>query len=474
MRRDINIWRSVDWITIVIFLVLVTIGWFNIYSAVYDEEHDMIFDFTQRYGKQFIWILATMVLAIFILLIDTRFYYFFAYFIYGGVIILLLLVLLVGREIYGARSWFEFGSLNIQPSEFAKSVTALALAFYINHVKHDLKKPKFFLTASGIIFLPAVLIAAQPDMGSAIVFFSLFIVLFREGMSSYFFFSGIIMVVLFFLSILFNNLYVTLGLIALGFTLALLVIREWKIRLTATAIFILIFFVLYFLNEYLFQSLKDEKVLFFSVIISGVAYGYYFYSKKAKNLFLIFIFLLGSLIFINFVDFAFNNLIKPHQKERVEIMLGIRTDPYGTGYNVNQSIISIGSGGFGGKGYLQGTQTKYKFVPAQSTDFIFCTIGEEWGFIGSLFIIALYSYFLLRLVFLAERQKSGFSRIYGYGVLSIIFAHFFVNIGMAVGLLPVIGIPLPFLSYGGSSMWGFTILLFVFLRFDASRKEYLV
>jgi len=222
------------------------------------------------------------------------------------------------------------------------------------------------------------------------------------------------------------------------------------------------------------KSMKDEHVLFISVILSGAAYAVYFYNKKAVALFIIFLFLLGSLAFVNSVDFAFNNIMKPHQKERVEILLGIKSDPHGTGYNVNQSIISIGSGGFSGKGYLQGTQTKFKFVPAQSTDFIFCTIGEEWGFLGSLIIIGLYVFLLIRLIILAERQRSGFSRIYGYGVVSVFFIHFFINIGMAVGLVPVIGIPLPFLSYGGSSLWAFTILLFIFLRLDASRAEYLV
>jgi rod shape determining protein RodA len=215
-------------------------------------------------------------------------------------------------------------------------------------------------------------------------------------------------------------------------------------------------------------------ILFISIIAAGAVYMFYFYSKKAFTFFLIFLFLAGSLAFVNSVDYAFNNLLKPHQKERVEILLGIKSDPHGTGYNVNQSIISIGSGGFTGKGYLKGTQTKFKFVPAQSTDFIFCTIGEEWGFIGSFIIIVLYGFLLIRLIILAERQRSVFSRIYGYGVMSILFMHFFINIGMAIGLVPVIGIPLPFLSYGGSSLWGFTILLFLFLRLDASRTEYLV
>ena len=217
-----------------------------------------------------------------------------------------------------------------------------------------------------------------------------------------------------------------------------------------------------------------RMVIFISLILSGIVYAYYIYNKKARAVLIIYLFLIGSIMYVNSVNYAFNNLLKPHQKERVDILLGFKSDLHGTGYNVNQSIISIGSGGFAGKGFLQGTQTKFKFVPAQSTDFIFCTIGEEWGFLGSFVVIGLYLVLLLRLIFLAERQRSVFSRIYGYGVVSILFIHFFLNIGMAIGLVPVIGIPLPFFSYGGSSLWGFTILLFIFLRLDASRTEYLV
>jgi rod shape determining protein RodA len=457
-----------------VFLVMVIIGWFNIYAAVYNEEHSKIIDLSQRYGKQFIWIIATLLIAVFVVVIDTRFYFFFAYFIYGGLILLLLLVLVLGKDINGAKSWFQIGSLSLQPSEFAKIGTALALAAYLNSKKDVLKRFRVYSVASGIIILPALLITLQPDMGSAVVYFALFIVLFREGMSTYFFVSAVIMLILFFFTLLFNNLYLTIGLIVAAFILAWVVTRKWKLCLEGLSIFFLISLIIYLFNRLIIKTLSDEHVLFISVILSGIVYAFYFYSKKAVSLLMIFIFLVGSLIFVNSVDYAFNNLMKPHQKERVEIMLGIKSDPHGTGYNVNQSIISIGSGGFTGKGYLKGTQTKFKFVPAQSTDFIFCTVGEEWGFIGSFVIIGLYIFLLLRLIMLAERQRSVFSRIYGYGVVSVLFVHFFINIGMAIGIVPVIGIPLPFLSYGGSSLWGFTILLFIFLRLDASRTEYLV
>lgn len=474
MTRRINIWNQLDKPVILVFLLLLIIGWFNIYAAVYNEEHTRIIDLSQRYGKQFIWILAALLIAVFVVVTDSRFYFFFAYFIYGGLMFLLLLVLILGKEINGARSWFEFGSLSLQPSEFAKFGTALALAAYLNFKKHDLKKIPVFIVSVAIILLPALMITVQPDMGSTVVYFALFIVLFREGMSSYIFVSGFLMLVLFFFTLIFNNLYVTIGMIIISFIIAFITTRRWKICLAGLGVFISTFFIIYLIDSLVIKSLSDEHIFFISVFISGIAYAFYFYTKKAVSLLIIYLFLAGSLLYVNSVDFAFNNLLKPHQKERVEILLGIKSDPHGTGYSVNQSIISIGSGGFTGKGFLKGTQTKFKFVPAQSTDFIFCTIGEEWGFLGSFVIIGLYVFLLLRLIILAERQRSVFSRIYGYGVMSILFIHFFINIGMAIGLIPVIGIPLPFLSYGGSSLWGFTILLFIFLRLDASRAEYLV
>jgi rod shape determining protein RodA len=472
--RNVNIWSRLDKATIMVFLLMIIIGWFNIYAAVYNEEHTRIIDLSQRYGKQFVWILATIVIAVFVVVIDTRFYFFFAYFIYGGLMFLLITVLILGKDINGARSWFQIGSLSIQPSEFAKFGTVLALAAYLNLKKHDLIRFRIFIISSAIILFPAFLIVLQPDMGSAIVYFALFIVLFREGMSPYIFITGLIMAILFFFTLIFNNLFLTIGLITGAFILAWFISRKWKLCLEGIGIFILVSVIIYFINSLIIKTLNDEHVLFVSIILSGIVYAFYFYNKKAISLLVLFVFLIGSLAFVNSVDFAFNNLMKPHQKERVEILLGIKTDLHGKGYNVNQSIISIGSGGFSGKGYLKGTQTKFKFVPAQSTDFIFCTIGEEWGFIGSFVVIVLYVFLLIRLIMLAERQRSDFSRIYGYGVVAILFVHFFINIGMAIGLVPVIGIPLPFLSYGGSSLWGFTILLFIFLRLDASRAEYLV
>jgi rod shape determining protein RodA len=470
----VNIWSGIDKITILLFLILVTMGWFNIYAAVYNEEHAGLLDMSQRYGKQFIWIIASLIIAIFVVIIDNRFYFFFSWFIYGFAMFLLVLVLLVGAKINGARSWFEFGSLSVQPSEFAKFATALALAGYLSTKRQELTKLKMVIPAMAVIIIPALLTALQPDMGSSIVYFSLFIVLFREGMSPYIFVSGLLMLILFFLTLLVNKLSLTIALVIIASLLILIATRKWKLVLSGSAVFILIGAILYLLNYYVFKRFSKEIIVFISLLLSGVAYAFYIYNRKAFSILIIFLFLIGSIIYVNSVDYSFNKLLPAHQKDRIDILLGIKSDPHGTGYNVNQSIISIGSGGLTGKGFLQGTQTKFKFVPKQSSDFIFCTIGEEWGFFGSFVVIGLYMFLLLRLLFLAERQRSVFSRVYGYGVVSILFTHVFINIGMAVGIVPVIGIPLPFFSYGGSSLWGFTILLFIFLRLDASRTEYMI
>ena len=474
MKRTENILLRIDKITVLLFLVMVALGWLNIYAAVFNEEHGGILDLSQRYGKQFIWILAAILIAVFIVIIDSRFYFFFGYIIYGGAILLLFLVLILGKEINGARSWFEFGSVTFQPSEFAKASTALAIARFINSRGQDLTKIKNLLLASGIILFPALLTALQPDMGSVVIYLAFYIVLFREGMSPYIFISGLLMVLLFFITLLFNNLYITLIMIVTAFLLVWFATRKWKLCLAGLSIIIFISALLYLVDHYLLKRLGAERVILVSLLLSGVVFAWYIYRQKAFAVLVIYLFLLGSMIYVNTVDYTFNNILKPHQKERISILLGLKSDPYGTGYNVNQSIISIGSGGFSGKGFLQGTQTKFKFVPKQSSDFIFCTVGEEWGFIGSFAVIGLFMGLLLRLLFLAERQRSFFSRIYGYGVVSIFLMHFFINIGMSIGIVPVIGIPLPFFSYGGSSLWGFTILLFIFLRLDASRTEYLV
>jgi len=449
-------------------------GWLNIYAAVYNEEYAGIFDMSQRYGKQFLWILIAVVTGIFVLIIDNRFYLFFAWFIYATLIFLLILVLIFGTEISGAKSWFEFKWFSLQPSEFAKFGVALALASYMNARKQDLKKWRTLIPAIAIVMLPAALTALQPDMGSTVVFIALFFPLFREGMSPNVFISGLLALILFFLTLLVDNFHLSLGLIFVALLIAWAVTRNWKTVLSGAVILSVVGGILYALNYYLFKYFNNEIIILFSVFISGIIFTWHFYIKKALPALTVYLFLIGSLMFMNSVDYVFDNMLKEHHQDRINILIGKKSDPHGAEYNVNQSIISIGSGGLTGKGYLQGTQTKYNFVPKQSSDFIFCTVGEEWGFLGSFVVIGLYLFLLLRLIFLAERQRSVFSRVFGYSVAAILFMHVFINIGMAIGIVPVIGIPLPFFSYGGSSLWAFTIMLFVFLRLDASRNEYFV
>lgn len=474
MQRKINVWASIDWVTVLVYLVMIFFGWINIYAAVYNEEASSILDTSQRYGMQLIWIIAALVIAFFVIVTDSRFYIFFAYLLYIFMAVSLLAVLVIGKEVNGARSWFEFGSFSLQPSEFAKFATVLGLARYLSGKNRQLKQYKTLATALAIIFIPALLIAIQPDMGSVLVFFALVLVLFREGLSPYLFVTGIVAAILFIATLLVNNIYLYIILLILSGIVHYLVYRN--LVLTLKGFFILVFIggVVYAIFRGILKSTNIELVLLISVLLAGLSWAYHIYRYRARNLLIILAFLLGSMILIFMVDYAFNNILKPHHRTRINIVLGIESDPFGKGYNLNQSKISIGSGGFSGKGFMQGTQTKFKFVPEQSTDFIFCTVGEEWGFIGSTFVVFLFAFLLMRLIVLAERQRSVFSRSYGYGVVSIILFHFLINIGMTIGLVPVIGIPLPFFSYGGSSLWGFTMLLFIFLRLDASRNEYLI
>jgi rod shape determining protein RodA len=470
MQRSNNILNRIDWITVMIWVVLMIMGWLNIYAAVYNEEHTSILDLSQRYGKQLIWIIAALVLAGLVLLTDNKLYYFFAWFIYGFFIFLLILVLLIGKEINGSKAWFELGPFSIQPSEFAKFATGLALASFINSRRQS-SGLRVMAPAIAIIMAPVILIALQPDMGSVITYFAFFVVLYREGMSIYFFISAIMAVALFILTLVLGNVPVALGLIGVALVV-LMIFSGYSITLKALAVMTGAGVVSFVVGHYLL-GLPTGVIIITAVILAGAFYAWYIYRYKLKYPAIIYAFLLGGILYLFSVDYAFHSLLKPHQQTRINIILGMENDPYGEGYNLNQSLISIGSGGLSGKGYLNGTQTKFKFVPEQSTDFIFCTVGEEWGFIGSAVVIGLFVWLLLRLLMLAERQRTTFVRAYGYGVFSLILVHFFINIGMTIGVIPVIGIPLPFFSYGGSSLWGFTILLFVFLRLDASRTEYL-
>ncbi|MFD1629477.1 rod shape-determining protein RodA [Pseudopedobacter beijingensis] len=405
----------VDGFTILLFLCLVTIGWFNIYASVYSDDTTTIFDLNTNFGKQLIFIIISCLVGMTILLLDSKFFITFSPVFYGITILLLVLVLVVGRNVAGNQAWIPIGSFRLQPSEFAKWSSSLLLARYISSGNYKLTDLKVILICLAILGLPMFLIMLQPDTGSAMVFGSLILVLYREGLSPLYLIAGLLMILLFITTLLYGKLYVILALILL------------------TALLI-----------YNFQ--RNRKLL------TSIGVGFVL-----------------SIAFIFSTDFVYQNVLRPHQKGRIDILLGITKDLKGAGYNVNQSKIAIGSGGLKGKGYLQGTQTKFNFVPEQSTDFIFCTVGEEWGFAGSFVVVTLYSILLLRIIHLAERQRSAFSRIYGYCVACIIFCHFFINIAMTIGLMPVIGIPLPFLSYGGSSLLSFTILLFILLKLDSNR-----
>lgn len=415
MREQKSFFQNLDWFTIFLYLIMVTAGWFNIYAAVYNEDHKSIFDLGQNYGKQAIWIGTSLLIALIALAIDGKFYAAFAYPIYGLLILVLVAVLFFGKDIKDTRAWFEIGSFRLQPSEFAKFATNLALAKFLSTMNISMKSDKTKLTAAFILLLPAGLILLQNDTGSALVFSTFVFVLYREGLSGNYLLIGVVLATLFVLTLLISK----------------------TILISVLAGIILLYLVL--------VRFRRRNLL---IPIAG--------------------FILSVGVIFS-VDFAFEHILEPHQKKRINVLLGKEQDPKGAGYNVNQSMIAIGSGGLTGKGFLNGTQTKFDFVPEQSTDFIFCTVGEEWGFLGAFVVIGLFVLLFSRIIYLAERQRSQFTRIYGYGVACILFFHLLVNIGMTIGLVPVIGIPLPFFSYGGSSLWSFTILLFIFLRLDAYR-----
>ncbi len=471
MNRNKNILAKVDWITILLYLTLVIIGWINIYAAVYNTNHQSIFDFSQKYGKQLIWIFAGIGLIIIIFLIKARFYKFFAYPVYVITILLLIFVLLFGREVNGARSWLEIGSFRLQPAEFAKFATSLAIAKFVGSFNFNIKKPKNILITVSIIFIPVLLILKQNDTGSALVYFVFILVLFREGLSPKILIFGFIAIILFILALMLNILTVLILILLISYIIYWISERLLKKIIIAFSILITLNLILWLLKHYTGLTIKDSYIILVSFIISSIYYLFYAFKSNQQKIYSFVFITFTALVFVFSVNYTFNDILEQHQRDRINNLLGIKYDPLGTGYNVNQSKIAIGSGGFSGKGFLQGTQTKFNFVPEQSTDFIFCTIGEEWGFLGTSTVLILFVALVLRLIFLAERQRTTFSRIYGYSVASILFFHFAVNIGMTIGLAPVIGIPLPFISYGGSSLWSFTILLFIFIKLDSNRTE---
>lgn len=410
-----SIFYNIDRKTLIIYLVLVLVGWISIYAAVYDANNSSILDLDCNYGKQLIWILTSFMLGCVILFLDAKFYSTFAYGFYLVTMFLLFVVLIVGRVISGNQGWIDIGSFKLQPAEFAKFATALALARYLSASGVRMQFLSTKLLATLIIGVPMGLILLQGDVGSALTYVAFILVLYREGLPGEILVFGLLSAVLFVLTLL-----------------------------------------------------LPQQALLIGIGVAAVMLVYYFRKNRSRILVVV-LGLIFSVGVVFGVDYVFHNVLKTHHRDRINNLLGKEVDLKGTGYNVNQSKIAIGSGGIFGKGFLQGTQTKYDFVPEQSTDFIFCTIGEEYGFLGSAIVIGLYLTMLLRIVTLAERQRSHFSRIYGYGVASILFFHLAINVGMTIGLVPVIGIPLPFISYGGSSLWGFTILLFIMLKMDANR-----
>ena len=413
--KNQSVSSNIDWITVLLYIALVAIGWMNIYSADMTTNSEYYLDFNQNYGKQLIFISLDVILIILILTVDSKFYEKFSSVIFGSSLVLLAGLFLFGKTIAGQRCWYAIGGFTLQPSEFAKAATALALAKYLSDSQVNLKNVKHQILALLIMGLPILLILPQPDPGSALIFVMFIFVLNREGLPSWYLWTGFIAVILFVMTLVIKPEYV-----------------------------ILIAFILIALH-YL-KSRKINRNIIASTLILIIMSG-----------------------FVLSVDYVFENVFKQHHRDRFNILLGKDVDMNGIGYNTNQSEIAIGSGGWLGKGFLEGTQTKGNFVPEQHTDYIFTTVGEEWGFVGSAVLILLFVSLILRVLYLAENQKTKFSRVYGYGVASVLFTHFFVNISMVIGIFPTIGVPLPFMSYGGSSLWGFTILLFIFIKMDANK-----
>ena len=469
-NRPHNLLTNIDWISILLYTILVLMGWLNIYAATYDEGHSSILDFSQRYGKQLVWIAAAFGIGFIILLTDSKFFTAFSMIIYGGMILLLVLVLIVGEESKGARSWFELGSVRVQPAEFAKFATCLAIAHVMSRHNFQVMRFSNLLLLGFLLAFPAGLIILQNDTGSALVYSSFILVFYREGMHGSILLLCFVATALFVISILYAP-FVVLATILCGALVAHYYYRHDLRETLFIALLLTALFFLGYLLRWLFHwDITNFHLLLGAYVLISVASLYPVYKRKLNRMVLLLLVSWACVGISASVDVMFDKL-QPHQQARINELLGVIEDSKGVGYNVTQSKIAIGSGGLTGKGFLQGTQTKYNFVPEQSTDFIFCTVGEEWGFVGSTIVILLFLAFILRIVKLAERQRSTFSRVYGYGVASILFFHVAVNIGMTIGMMPVIGIPLPFFSYGGSSLWAFTILIFIFLRLDSNRLQ---
>ena len=448
-KKAPSLWGSIDWLTILIYLVLLALGWISVCGACYDyEQTTSILDFSTRSGMQIVWIGSSLILAFLILMIDDRFFESLSYIIYIGFLGLLFITPLLAHDIKGSMSWIKIGSFSIQPAEFAKFGVSLCLAKVMSTYNFDVRKWHDFIICIALIAVPIGLIIMQKETGSALVYSALFLMLYREGMSGSILFVAIAAVVYFVVGVRFGWLPVMVLIQVFTIGLVLVYGRSEKAKR---------------LGSWLYLLLPAPLLAIYLLYIA--------LRDRALSYCLMALFALGSIGFYLSTDYVLNNVMEPHQQTRIRVLLGLEDDPRGAGYNVIQAKIAIGSGGLEGKGFLNGTQTKLKYVPEQDTDFIFCTVGEEEGFIGCAVVLLLFLSLILRLMHLAERQPYTFGRVYGYCVLSIFLFHVFINVGMVLGLTPVIGIPLPFFSYGGSSLWGFTILLFLFLRIDAGRSR---
>ncbi len=482
--RSGNIWQNVDWITIGMFLALAVFGWINIYGASYTFDQTSIFDFSNRAGKQFVWILGSLALGTILLLIDYKTYDVLTYIAYGAMLLLLLATPFLAHDIKGSMSWISLGPVSLQPAEFAKCIVALAIAKYMGRYDYKVRSWRDLIVPFAIIGVPALIIMVlQKETGSALVFASFLLVFYRQGMSGYVLWVGVAAVALFIISIRFGAVALPLGTGSVGILTCMLLLtvieifficKEHKMRWQALILIgsvILVYGLAMLVNIWVavpFNWVAMGVVL--ALVVYSVVISIYW---RKYQLLIVAAFSVFCIGYTHACDFVFQKVLQPHQRIRIEVLLGMKEDPSGAGYNVNQARIAIGSGRFFGKGYLNGTQTKLQFVPEQDTDFIFCTVGEEWGFVGSIGVLLVYLLFILRLIMIAERQRNTATCIYAYAVAGIFLFHLTINVGMVLGLLPVIGIPLPFFSYGGSSLWGFTLLLFILLRLDAARMEQL-
>lgn len=464
---------SVDWVMILLYMGLVLIGWLSIFSASYDETAIDPYSFSHFYVKQVMWVAMAFVVALFVMLIDDKYYHILSYPAYIGGLLILIGTLLFGKEVNGAKAWIEFGFFSLQPVELVKIATALAVARVMSSYSFSISRFSDLLRVATIIALPLLIIILQNDTGSGIVLCSFIFVLYREGLNKWICIPFLLIAALFIGSFVFTPMTMLVLLILICTVSEVLMNGQWQSRVIYLASLAFVSVMTYLVANYLIGwQLSAYKALLGVTLLSLVVVAIYAYRAHLRNIFIVVAMFVGSMIFLPTTDYLFNSVLKEHQQNRIYSFLGIINDPKGIDFNVNQSKIAIGSGGLFGKGFLEGTQVKYNFVPENHTDFIFCTVGEEWGFVGCLIVLAMYCTLILRLMRIGERQEEPFGRIYCYCVASILLFHLMVNVGMTIGLMPVMGIPLPFMSYGGSSLLAFTLLLFIAIRFDASRRRF--